>query len=54
MAQQQSPTDDRSAKSRILRLFRFLYEVSGRINAESDLGFVWKATAIQQLVNSIL
>ena len=32
---------------------RFLGVYSGRINAESDLGFVWKATAIQELVNNI-
>lgn len=33
---------------------RFLGIYSGRINAESDLGFVWKAAAIQQLVNGIV
>ncbi len=32
---------------------RFLGIYSGRINAESDLGFVWKAAAIHQLVNGI-
>ena len=32
---------------------RFLGIYSGRVNSESDLGFVWKATAIQELVNSI-
>lgn len=32
---------------------RFLGIYSGRVNAESDLGFVWKAAAIQELVNSI-
>jgi hypothetical protein len=32
---------------------RFLGIYSGRINKESDLGIVWKALAIQQLVNSI-
>lgn len=33
---------------------RFLGIYSGRINAESDLGFVWKAAAIQQLVNGVV
>jgi len=33
---------------------RFLGIYSGRINAESDLGFVWKAAAIQQLVSGIV
>ena len=33
---------------------RFLGIYSGRINAESDLGFVWKATAIRQLVDGIV
>lgn len=32
---------------------RFLGIYSGRVNAESDLGFVWKAAAIQELVNSL-
>jgi hypothetical protein len=32
---------------------RFLGIYSGRINAESDLGFVWKAAAIRELVNVI-
>ena len=31
--------------------FKGMY--SGRINAESDLGVVWKAKAIADLVNSI-
>lgn len=33
---------------------RFLGIYSGRVNAESDLGFVWKATAIQQLANALV
>ena len=33
---------------------RFLGIYSGRVNAESDLGFVWKAAVIQQLVNAIV
>ena len=33
---------------------RFLGIYSGRINAESDLGFVWKAAAIRQLVDTIV
>jgi hypothetical protein len=33
---------------------RFLGIYSGRISGESDLGFVWKAAAIQQLVNGIV
>ena len=33
---------------------RFLGIYSGRVNVESDLGFVWKAAAIRQLVNSIV
>jgi hypothetical protein len=32
---------------------KFLGIYSGRINAESDLGIVWKASAIQELVASI-
>jgi hypothetical protein len=32
---------------------RFLGIYSGRINAESDLGIVWKATALNDLVSSI-
>jgi hypothetical protein len=32
---------------------RFLGIYSGRINEQSDLGFVWKASAIQELVNAI-
>lgn len=32
---------------------RFLGVYSGRINSESDLGLVWKASAIQELVASI-
>ena len=34
-------------------VFRFLGIYSGRINPESDLGIVWKAAAIQQLLSSI-
>ncbi len=33
---------------------RFLGIYSGRINAESDLGFVWKAAAVHQLVSGIV
>lgn len=33
---------------------RFLGIYSGRVNAESDLGFVWKASSLQQLVTSIV
>ena len=32
---------------------RFLGIYSGRINKESDIGFVWKATALQELVSAI-
>jgi hypothetical protein len=32
---------------------RFLGIYSGRVNAESDLGIVWKASAIAELVASI-
>ncbi len=32
---------------------KFLGIYSGRINKESDLGIVWKASAIEQLINSI-
>jgi Trypsin-like peptidase domain len=32
---------------------RFLGIYSGRINEQSDLGIVWKAQAIQELINSI-
>jgi hypothetical protein len=34
-------------------VFRFLGIYSGRINAESDLGIVWRASAIAELVASI-
>lgn len=33
-------------------MLRFLGIYSGRINKESDLGIVWKATAIAELVAS--
>jgi hypothetical protein len=33
---------------------RFLGIYSGRINLESDLGFVWKAVAIKELVDAIV
>lgn len=32
---------------------RFIGIYSGRINQESDLGYVWKAAAIQELIESI-
>lgn len=32
---------------------RFIGVYSGRINAESDLGVVWKATAISELVATL-
>lgn len=32
---------------------RFLGVYSGRINPESDIGIVWKATALAQLVSAI-
>lgn len=32
---------------------KFIGVYSGRINAESDIGIVWKASAIQQLVQSL-
>lgn len=34
-------------------VYRFLGIYSGRINAESDLGIVWKASAIQELLQSL-
>jgi hypothetical protein len=34
-------------------VYRFLGIYSGRVNAESDLGMVWKASAIAELVASI-
>ena len=34
-------------------VFRFLGIYSGRINKESDLGVVWKASAIQELLSSL-
>jgi hypothetical protein len=34
-------------------VFRLLGVYSGRINAESDLGIVWKASAIRELVETI-
>lgn len=35
------------------RMTRFLGIYSGRVNAESDLGYVWKAAAIRELVDVI-
>ena len=32
---------------------RFLGVYSGRINAESDIGVVWKASAIAELLDTI-
>jgi plasmid maintenance system killer protein len=32
---------------------RFLGVYSGRVNEQSDLGFVWKAQALSELVDSI-
>ena len=32
---------------------RFIGIYSGRINAESDLGIVWKASAISQLLQTL-
>jgi hypothetical protein len=32
---------------------RFLGTYRGRVNAESDLGFVWKASAVQELLDAI-
>lgn len=34
-------------------VYKFLGIYSGRINSESDLGIVWKASAIKELVQSI-
>jgi hypothetical protein len=34
-------------------VWRFLGIYSGRVNLESDLGFVWKATAIAELIRSM-
>lgn len=34
-------------------VWRFIGIYSGRINAESDLGIVWKASAIQELIGSL-
>jgi hypothetical protein len=34
-------------------VYRFLGIYSGRINSESDLGVVWKASAIAELIASI-
>ncbi len=32
---------------------KFIGIYSGRINSESDIGIVWKASAIQKLVQSL-
>ena len=32
---------------------RFIGIYSGRINAESDLGIVWKASAINELIQTL-
>jgi hypothetical protein len=34
-------------------VWKFLGIYSGRINAQSDLGIVWKASAIDQLVQAL-
>ncbi len=45
--------EDNSAASYSSPVTRFLGIYSGRINNESDIGYVWKVSAIQELVNSI-
>jgi hypothetical protein len=45
--------EDGSSRGYSGPVFRFLGIYSGRINAESDLGLVWKAAAIRQLTDSI-
>lgn len=44
------PMVDGSAAAFVGPVWRFIGIYSGRINNESDLGLVWKASAIQQLV----
>jgi hypothetical protein len=34
-------------------VWRFIGVYSGRLNAESDLGIVWKAAALTELIGSI-
>jgi hypothetical protein len=45
--------DDGSSAAFSGPVCRFLGIYSGRINAESDLGLVWKASAIRQLTDSL-
>lgn len=46
--------DDGSTAAFVGPVTRFLGIYSGRINEQSDLGIVWKATAIKALVDSIV
>jgi hypothetical protein len=34
-------------------VWKFMGIYSGRINAESDLGIVWKASALDELIRSL-
>lgn len=46
-------TDDGNTQITAGPTWRFLGIYGGRVNAESDLGKVWKATAIKELVDSV-
>lgn len=44
---------DRSAAFYTEPIFRFVGIYSGRVNKESDIGMVWKASAIKELIDSL-
>lgn len=47
------PLDDGSTVAFNGPVFRFLGVYSGRISAESDLGFVWKAQVVREIIEAI-
>jgi hypothetical protein len=47
------PLEDGSSVTYSQPVWRFVGVYSGRINAESDLGLVWKAQAVQELLRSL-
>lgn len=47
------PTEDGNSSVFMEPVYRFLGIYSGRINKESDLGKVWKASAIAELVDTL-
>jgi hypothetical protein len=47
------PMDDGSTTAFVAPVWRFIGVYSGRINAESDLGCVWKVSALGELIASM-